>query len=279
MLRACAERNIAMRQAKTEVTGSRARAPAGDAPRAGSARTDATFDSTLKHLIGLADALLSQRTKDEPSAAKPSKAADASVTGAAGAPSAEAATLERALGELDAEAALKLRTLVIAGRDGRDISSVHAAAPATETEPSFSGRDLKEHGALLADYLRRGQAIACATGFDLEKPVTGWPSATAHSLDERAWLSFGKQLAMSQPDDWKCLGVVDGRGSQQLTKLYLRLADNAWWSFRSVLDRPSPAIVDREKRALKRRRSNSVADGSLKNMADRPCATEGRALR
>jgi hypothetical protein len=197
-------------------------------------------------------------------------------------PTAAEQLLTQALEGLEPEASLKLRTLMVAGRDGRGVTAVHVEmkpADADSASATVATGDLSKSGPLLADYLRCGHAMACATGLDLEKSIATWPSSMTHTLDERAWLSFGVQLAKSQPEDWTCLGFVGSDGAQQLTKLYLRLGEHAWWSFRSVLDRPSTASVDKEKRALAKRRSKGVAGASLKTMADRSCGNEGRALR
>jgi hypothetical protein len=183
------------------------------------------------------------------------------------------------LGALEPEAVLKLRTLMVAGRDGQSLVAAHAAMAPSDADAVAAAKELSSNASLLGDYLRQGHAIACATGFDLEKPLAEWPSAATHTLDERAWLSFGRQLAKSSPDDWKCLGVVDPQRTEQLTKLYVRLGDLAWWSFQAVLDRPSMASVELQKRALTRRRSKGVANGPLSLIADRSCAAEGRALR
>ncbi len=187
-------------------------------------------------------------------------------------------SLALALEGLDPELALKLRTLAVAGRDGQNITAVQANVARADAAFTTAAGGSSEDRALFADYLRRGHALACATGLDLEKPVAGWSSTGPQSLDERAWLSFGKQLAGSQPDDWQCLAFVEP-GAQQISKLYLKLGEHAWWSFQAVLDRPSAAAVDKQKRALASRRSKGVATASLKAVVQRLSGTEGRALR
>ncbi len=257
--------------------------PVPPAQSRGSISRGATFQLTLRHVIDLAHAVSLERTN---SLAQTNATAPAPV----GAPSAEAPvavrvstaaeqSLAQALEGLEPESSLKLRTLMVAGRDGRGVTAVHVEMKPADVDSASATGDLSQSGPLLADYLRRGHAMACATGLDLEKSIATWPSSVTHTLDERAWLSFGVQLAKSQPEDWTCLGFVGSDGAQQLTKLYLRLGEHAWWSFRSVLDRPSTAFVDKEKKALAKRRSKGVAGASLKAMADRSCGNEGRALR
>jgi hypothetical protein len=139
---------------------------------------------------------------------------------------------------------------------------------------------VSENGPLLAEYLRRGHALACAMGLDLEKPVSGWGALAPQTLDERAWLSFGKQLASAPPDEWQCMAFSEPSGST-IARIYLKLPDHAWWSFQALLDRPSPAIVTKEKRAMGSKASKRVTSLTLKALAarlsDAPPATEGRA--
>ena len=113
------------------------------------------------------------------------------------------------------EVALKLRTVMVAGRDGRRITDVQVNITMADADSAFAfaARDLSENGPLLVDYLRRGHAMACASGLDIEKPFTEWASAAPRQLEERAWLSFGRQLAMSRPEDWSCVGFL-GTGPQ-----------------------------------------------------------------
>ncbi len=189
--------------------------------------------------------------------------------------------LTQALEKLEPEMALKLRTLMVAGRDGRSVSAVQLNMTLADADSAFAAaaRDSSENGPLLADYLRRGHAMACAAGLDIERPISDWPSVAPQSLEERAWQSFGRQLATSQPEDWKCVGFVASNHAEQLTKLYLKLEDRAWWSFQSLLDRPSASSVDKQKKARKGARAKAVATGSLKLMVNRGSGNEGRALR
>lgn len=187
--------------------------------------------------------------------------------------------LKTAFDQLEPELALKLRTLLIAGRDRRSIDTVNANVSMSDADAAFAKMavDSMENGPLLIDYLQRGHALACATGVDLDGPFAAWRS-TAEGLDARAWLSFGKQLANSLPSDWECLGVVDAE-TGDLSKLYLRLGDNAWWSFQAVIDRPTLASVAKDRRELGRRRSKGMSTHSLQALVRHFDSSPGRALR
>jgi hypothetical protein len=243
----------------------------------------ATTEAALRRVIQLALAMLpdtrdaKERPKAEPSALD-SSATDTGTAAAVSNPARQ--SLERALDDLDPEVALKLRTLMIAGRDGKSISDVNVNMTLGDSKAAFSAAalDTSHNGALLADYLRRGHALAWATALDIERPLASWAETTPHTLDERAWLSFGKQLAKSEPGDWQCLAFVDGR-TQGISSLYLRLAEHAWWSFQAVLDRPSAAAVEKQQRALTSRRSKGVAARSLTSVASQLSSAQGRALR
>jgi hypothetical protein len=88
-------------------------------------------------------------------------------------------------------------------------------------------------------------------------------------------LSFAKQLALSEPGDWRSVAVFGDGKSLQLAKVYLRLEGKAWWSFRGVIDRPSAGAVQNVSR---RPRSRVVAGESLQGLANRPFSAEARAL-
>jgi hypothetical protein len=120
--------------------------------------------------------------------------------------------------------------------------------------------------------------MACASGLDIEKPYAEWASAAPRQLEERVWLSFGRQLAMSRPEDWTCIGFVGVDEGEPLTKLYLRRGELGWWSFHSLLDRPSGAFVETQKRALESRRESGVTSGSMQALARRTCRAEASAL-
>jgi len=264
-------------------SGSPAAARAGHAP---------TCEAVLKSIISLAQATMREALAREPGAREPaarkqkSAAATDAKPGSDATPATEvggAATaqqrLARALRDLAPEMALKLRTLMVAGRDGLGIHSVKINMTLGDGDAAFdvAASDSSENGPLLAEYLRRGHAMACAAGLDLERPIASW-AAAEHNLDERAWLSFGRQLAQSQPDDWQCLTFA-AAGTQEVNKLYLKLGEHAWWSFQALLDRPSVAAVNKQKRALTRGRSKAVSTPSLKAIAPRLLVAEGRALR
>jgi hypothetical protein len=205
-------------------------------------------------------------------------------------PSADArAQLAAALRDADPETALKIRRLVIAGRDGLSIAAVKVTESASDADVDFATQaadsmaaDSGDKGSLLVEYLLRGHAMACASGINLERPLAEWQSRTADTLDDRAWLSFGKQLAQSNPGDWQCVAIVEP-GTQGVSKLYLKLGDRAWWSFQAQLDRPTPRGVDKERRALTRKRFKGVSTNTLEAVVDKlrglQGSNQGRALR
>jgi hypothetical protein len=188
--------------------------------------------------------------------------------------------LNTALRELEPEIALKLRTLMIAGRDGQNIGAVNVNLSLSDDVAAFAimAADSSDNGLLLVDYLRRGHALACAAGIDLDKPLTDWQTPSSQELDERAWSSFGKQLASSAPGDWQCLGIIE-KGTHGLSKLYLKLDDLAWWSFQSVLDRPTLAGVEKDRRELARRQVKGVSTNTLEAIVGQLGSAQGRALR
>jgi hypothetical protein len=235
------------------------------------AKDEATCEGALARVIRLAQATLPELRENGGDG--PVNAAVTLV------PSEARKSLEKALDSLDSEVALKLRTLMIAGRDGKSIVDVNVNMTLDDSKAAFStaAADASQNGPLLADYLRRGHALACATALDLERPLASWSAAASHTLDERAWLSFGKQLAKAEPDDWQCLAFVEA--NQAISRLYLRLQGHAWWSFQAVLDRPSAAAVEKHERTLSSRRSKGLATRSLSPLVSRLLATEGRALR
>ena len=189
------------------------------------------------------------------------------------------AQLMAALQELEPEIALKIRTLMIAGRDGQSISDVKANLSLSDADAGFAAMavDSSENGPLLVDYLRRGHAIACAMDLNLDSPLSDWQSPAAANSSERAWLNFGKQLASSLPGDWQCLGIVEPTGPG-FSRLYLKLGNDAWWSFHAVLDRPTPAAVDKERRALAERSVKGISAGTLDALVEQLAHVQGRAL-
>lgn len=181
---------------------------------------------------------------------------------------------------LEPETALKIRTLMIAGRDAQSVGAVDVKISLADTEATFEimAADSGENGPLLIEYLMRGHAIACASGVDLERSLVDWRARSADDVDERAWLSFGRQLAKSHPHDWQCLGIV-GPGTRKLAKLYLKLGDRAWWSFQSLIDRPTQADMVKEQKGLGRRRSHAISMNSLDLLVSELDDVSGRALQ
>jgi hypothetical protein len=241
-------------------------------------------EATLGRVLKLAEALMSHRAS-APGELRSGKAAPF-VAGEVGAVNTEAPKasareqLTTALRGLDPEAAIKLRTLMIAGRDGQSIGNVNVNLTLADADAAFAtmADDSSENGPLLVEYLRRGHALACASGIDLDAPLARWQAPGVPDLSERAWLSFGKQLASSDPMDWQCLGLVEPP-DLGFNKLYLRRREHGWWSFRTVLDRPTPAGVEKERRALAKRRLKGFAANSLEAIVGRFAGVEGRALQ
>ncbi|HKO92466.1 MAG TPA: hypothetical protein VJU61_14995 [Polyangiaceae bacterium] len=191
------------------------------------------------------------------------------------------------LRELEPEAALKLRILMLAGREGRDIGAIHGALTSgdkgtsadkgsADKGSSQAALELGRIGAELGEWLSRGHAIACATQFDLEAPLARWAVAERSELEERVWLRFGRQLAMQPIDEWECLGATGGGAGDSLAKLYLRLGKTVWWSFGAVIDRPSPAAVKSEAR---RQTGKKAKLGRLRDIPAHGCQPDRRALR
>ena len=187
----------------------------------------------------------------------------------------DAEWLEDVLARVTPEHSVKIWALALAGRNGEDIAVVCDARPSGRAGAESSPLDLAKHGLGLEDYLRRGKAIAVATGVDLESPLESWRSSCGQTVDERAWRSFARQLALSDLGDWQAVSVLNDREPPQVAKVYLRLAGKAWWSFREVLDRPSSGTVER---TSKRLRSQVVLGESLRDLARRSTRAPGRAL-
>src|SRR5688572_18092945 len=136
--------------------------------------------------------LPSGRSRPSPGGEAPSSAGDAHTDEGR-------AQLTAALGELDPETALKIRQLMIAGRDGQSVAAVKLNVSLVDADSAFSvmAADSGENGPLLLEYLLKGHAIACASGIDLDPPPAEWRPRSAANLEEPAWLSFGKRLASS----------------------------------------------------------------------------------
>jgi len=184
--------------------------------------------------------------------------------------------LAHALGDLELDSALRLCALARAGRDARDLAATRAAMEADGVDSTSALAELVGHGPPLDEHLRRGAAIALATGFDLEKPFSAWPVGATLDLEARAWLSFARELAHSPATDWQCLAMFESRARRRIAKLYLRAPNHQWWSFRRLLDRPSPLFVDRER---KRGVAAGVTSGTLDSMAGQSCESGLQALR
>jgi hypothetical protein len=267
-------------------------AAAGATPVRLIAKDESTCEAALKRVIGLAralppgavpvDAVPADAAPMQKQAvqAKPEQVASRSASGE-GAPSSQARqSLQAALDGLDSEVAQKLRTLFLAGRAGTSIGDANTDGPESDAKSALAAAALdgSTDGPQFADCLRRGHALACATAIDVERPFAGWSSTAPHSLDERAWLSFGKQLAKSEPSDWQCFALMQAN-TQAISRLYLRLADHSWWSFQALLDRPSVAVVESQRRTLARRRSKSLSTASLATLVSALSTVQGRALQ
>ena len=139
---------------------------------------------------------------------------------------------------LDLQTQDKLRALMRAGHEALPLHAAVAALAAERAGLGESALELFAGGAVEFQDLQRGHAVACATAFDLELDFAVWgASGEPQSLDERVWLRFGRELAQSRIEEWTCFAVVDSR--DRLQKLYLRRGKSRWWSFATLIDRPS----------------------------------------
>lgn len=177
---------------------------------------------------------------------------------------------------LDDETRGKLQTVMRAGREAQALQDAVAALAEPKGVPEGQAPDLFATGSTAFQDLQRGHAVACATEFDLELKLSRWGKVRERaSLDERVWLRFGRELARSRVEEWSCHAVVDSRG--RVEKLYLRCGDGPWWSFRTLIDRPSAREVV-GLRAAKRGRSR-VLSLSLEAALGRSCRAELRAVQ
>ncbi len=237
------------------------------------------FTAELHHVIDLARAIVEVSAKSSGDGASNDDARNADSKE----PSPAALQLHRAIGELAPESALKLCALLLAGQDGREIAAAVTTTLGAEANSWFSAHALGRSAAKLADYLQRGHAIACATDFDIEAPIAKWARADAPSLEDRVWLSFGKQLASSDPTEWHCLGLTADPENRRVTALYMQCGEKAWWSFRRVLDRPSPSVVRQARRSATRGKSKDTPASTLQSVlrysVGSECAALQRAVR
>jgi hypothetical protein len=189
-----------------------------------------------------------------------------------------------ALQGLEPEMAQKLQALMVSGRDGESVAAPLAAPPLSGGVAPAAAQLIGAEGSgqRLVDLLRRGHALACAMDIDVDSPFSHWIPPPSPDLDERAWLSFGKQLARSNPEDWQAFGVPEA-SARGFSKLYLRLGEHAWWSFQVMLDRPTSAGMAKERRALAKRRVKGVTLRTLSalvgQLGSAGHGSQGRALR
>jgi hypothetical protein len=149
---------------------------------------------------------------------------------------------------LDQETRNKLHALMRAGKDGRGLADAHGVLSKERAAPGYEPPELFGEGAASLQNLQRGHAVACATRFDLEKDLASWvPPEGRSSLDERVWLRFGRELAVSDPEEWSCLAQMNS--DKELDAVYLRRGEKRWWSFDSVIDRPSGWQIARRRNA------------------------------
>jgi hypothetical protein len=198
-----------------------------------------SFDGVLRRVIGF-----SRAATLVPRAAGPRGAANVRVPDRRDRRSSAAFdALRLFVRTLDEPTLQKLDTLMRAGRDGVTLGVAHSLRDKGATAvPLGPSAELFDDGAASLEYVQRGHAIACATQFDLEAGVEAWADgASAGTLDERVWLRFARELAASSVNEWSCLALI-GR-EDRLETLYLSRRNGAWWSFGSVIDRPSAAHV------------------------------------
>lgn len=225
-------------------------------------KEDWSFDGVLRRVLGLSRAAELERGSRRRESKSNGSAVDA---------------LRIFARSLDADVLEKLETLMLAGRDARPLGATSATLSDRGRQKVPENAELFDDRLASIENLRRGHAIACATRFDLESRIAGWPeSLGSGSLDERVWLRFGKELASSSPSDWACLAEV-GKGTE-LQVLYLRRGDGPWWSFEKLIDRPSSRFVaGRLERP--RRRVSRLVTLPLDAVVGRRCRADRPALR
>jgi hypothetical protein len=252
------------------------------ASRSDSPSTPTNCEEAIEALIALAHATLSDPAASvvlERGAPKRGAAPSRGANGRAARPSATAQQqLTQALRGLEPELALKVRTLMVAGRDGQSIHAVKIHMTLADGTSGFhaAADDISENGPLLAEYLRRGHALAHASGLELERPIAGWASADG-SRAERDWQRFGRQLAQSDPNDWHCL-LVTAPSAEHGSQLYLQHAEHGSWSFHARLIRTEPGGLEGLQHGS-RAGSLSVSTRSLGALVPRLRKAQGLALR
>jgi hypothetical protein len=182
------------------------------------------------------------------------------------------AEVARFVAGFDASTLAKLSVLISAGRDAKAIAEA-LATPATELAQTPLEFDLAAQ-----QNLRRGLAIARATAFDLERAITDWGTSKGakRGLEDRVWLSFGRELARSNASEWTCLVAMSA--GEALDKVYLCHRDGAWWSFGTLVERPSKSEVTRlsGKQPKGRRKLASLPLGAI---VPARCRADRSALR
>ena len=233
----------------------RAAAASGSAPRArvdsfGSVPVGATafsgsawsFDGVIRRLLGFSRAA----GMADGAAPEPKGGAKRSAKRAGGGTAAFDA-LALFVRALDQETRNKLHALMRAGKDGRGLADAHGVLAKERAAPGYETPELFGEGAASLQNLQRGHAVACATRFDLEKDLASWVLPEGRSsLDERVWLRFGRELAVSDPEEWSCLAQMNS--DKELEALYLRRSEKRWWSFDSLIDRPAGWQVARRRK-------------------------------
>lgn len=146
--------------------------------------------------------------------------------------------LRSELQSLPAQSTRRLCALLNLGREQRELSLVHGSVPAKESAAPLDALALCDSSLLKHQYLERGYALACAANTDPETlSRQRFHKDEQGSVYQRAWSRFGRELARSEPADWVWFGRYKPE-TGELSKLYLRRSDKAWWSFAGGIDQP-----------------------------------------
>ncbi len=215
--------------------------PVGAAALAGSAWS---FDGVIRRVLGFSRAAgMAEGAAVELGGGAKRKAKHAAVGRAAA-----FHALALFVRALDQETRNKLQTVMLAGKDGRALADAHDVLSKERAAPGYETPELFCEGAASLQNLQRGHAVACATRFDLETKLSSWiPPEGRSSLDDRVWLRFGRELAVSDPEEWSCLAQLNS--AKELEAVYLRRGEKRWWSFDSLIDRPSAWQIARRRNA------------------------------